>query len=313
MDQQFLEREKELFKLNAKLNAKTKKIQTNTTLKVKQVQIHTANNYFNFYEEPAPKNEPSQESLELRCKKITISNQPLKKTQEIVYPLFNRQTAKAARDDIHIHIPTGPLVSDGKEEIDHEEKTIDAKSEATLSLQNESLLTRYSNDSSAIPPANPIPNLAMPLPPPLNDIVPKSLEKKSNEGLLKFLKAKVTLLQTELEASKNMNDILEKENNKFMKKIKKFTVQNDKASSRIDTLESSLKSLQEKNAVDELTLKVDIDLNIGICSLKKYFLGQVCNNLRVEQRTDRFKRRTEGNQPLQSSLGKTIAQDSRRL
>lgn len=191
MDQLFIEREKELFKLNAKLNAKTKKIQTNPILKVpaKTVQIHTANNYFNFYEEPGPtKNDSIQESLELRCKKITITNPPVKKPQEIVYPLFNhRHTTKllVTRDDIHIHLPTGTFVSDGKEEIEIDEKSIDIKSEVTVSLRDESLLTRCSDDSSAVRPADRIPNLSMPLPPPLNDIIPKSLEKKSNDGLMK--------------------------------------------------------------------------------------------------------------------------------
>lgn len=66
----------------------------------------------------------------------------------------------------------------------------------------------------------------------------------------------MVLLQTELEAGKSQSENLEKENSRFLKKIKKLSTQNDKSSSRIDTLESSLKSLQDKNAANELALKV---------------------------------------------------------
>jgi hypothetical protein len=186
MDQQFLEREKELFKLNAKLNAKTKKIQVAA---VKPVQIHTANNNFNFYESCPAQKESHDDGLEL-CRKINISNQPARKPHEIAYPLFNRQTAKMSRvaniDAIHIHMPAGSMISDGKADAaEHDEPSVDIKSEAVDSFKNESMVTRYSDDSSAVPPANPVPNL--PMPTNLTDVIPKSLEKKniSNDGLLK--------------------------------------------------------------------------------------------------------------------------------
>jgi hypothetical protein len=188
MDQQFLEREKELFRLNAKLNAKTKKIQVAAT---KPVQIHTANNYFNYYEEPScpAQKESHDDGLELLCRKINISNQPARKPHEIVYPLFNRQTAKTNRaaniDSIHIHVPGGSMISDGKADAaENEEQSVDMKSEPVESFKNESMVTRYSDDSSAVPPANPVPNLPMP---PMTDVIPKSLEKRniSNDGLLK--------------------------------------------------------------------------------------------------------------------------------
>lgn len=200
MDQQFVEREKELFKLNAKLNAKTKKIQIIASTKsqaTKPVHIHTANNNFNYYEEPAAscpstQKESQDDGLELLCKRINISNVPVKKPQEIVYPLFNRQTAKPIRrTNIDIHLPTGTMLSDGKadhEDVD-EEKSIDVKSEAveSMSFKTESMMTRFSDDSSAIPPAERIANLSLPLPPCLMDIIPKSMERKSisNDGLLK--------------------------------------------------------------------------------------------------------------------------------
>lgn len=190
MDQQFLEREKELFKLNAKLNAKTKK-QASKAASTKPVHIVTANNNFNYYEEsPAP---PAKEShddgLELLCKKINITNQPTKKSHEIVYPWFNRQTASVARRrNLDIHMPGGSLISDGKTDFDENDATsIDINSETveSKSFRNESLMTRYSDDSSAVPPADPIPNL--PMPPNLIDVIPKSMERKNicNDGLLK--------------------------------------------------------------------------------------------------------------------------------
>lgn len=68
------------------------------------------------------------------------------------------------------------------------------------------------------------------------------------------------MLQTELEANKNLNDTLEKENVKQSKKIKKLTGLMDKANIKIESLESSLTSLQEKNASAEQGLKVKIKL-----------------------------------------------------
>lgn len=185
MDHQFLEREKELFKLNAKLNARTKRIQVIGPAKPKPVQIHTANNNLNYEEPSAPQKEPQHDGPELMCKKITISNQPIKKPQEIVYPLFNRQTAKISRDanlDLHIHLPTGSLIPDGECDADVTSETVES-----MSFKNESVLTRYSDDSSAIPPAVPPADVLLPDPPNLGDVIPKTIDKKniSNDGLQK--------------------------------------------------------------------------------------------------------------------------------
>lgn len=70
------------------------------------------------------------------------------------------------------------------------------------------------------------------------------------------MKSKVALLQTELEAGKSLNDILEKENAKHLKKIKKITTQADKTANKIETLETSLKTLQEKQEIAQQSLKV---------------------------------------------------------
>ncbi|KAG5677311.1 hypothetical protein PVAND_007080 [Polypedilum vanderplanki] len=296
MDQSFIDREKELFKLNAKLNAKSKKIDpssiiaaatsstlsisTTTKIKGKTVQIHTTNSNFNYYEEQPSDEQQQQKHLELMCKKMNITNQPVKKPQEIVYPLFNRHAHKQQQISrrVDIHMPNASLMSDGN--ADAEETDIKSiKTETAVdSFKNESLLTHCTDESSAVPPVDPIiPHiLNMPLPPPPNstDIIPKCIEKKiSNDGLLKFLKSKVVLLQTELENTQRHNDTLEKENTKQSKKVKKLTGQLDKANSKLESLESSLKSLQEKNAEHEQSLKdkdaIISELNRELSTMKE--------------------------------------------
>jgi len=211
MDQQFIEREKELFKLNAKLNAKSKKIAPSTTNVLpsvltirpqKSVQIHTANNNFNYYDEALLKDglasaeeQQQQQQFELLCKKINITNLPSKKPQEIVYPFFHRQMTKQQCRRVDIHMPTGSLMSDGKADEYSDIKLIKTETAAdveTSSLKNESLITRHSDDTSAVPPCTQptvvetLLNKQLPPAPIATDIVPKYIEKKiSNDGLLK--------------------------------------------------------------------------------------------------------------------------------
>lgn len=196
MDQAFLEREKELFKLNAKLNSKAKKITSTISNKssIKPVQIHTANSHFNYYDESmAISQKESQDEESLSCKKINISNQPPKKNHEIIYPLFNRHVVKGSRDHntLDIHLPGGLTVADGKAEIAdssaNDNISVVAISEAVSgqSFKNESLLTRFSDDSSAVAPAENITD--HPAKPIISNAVPRTIEKKniSNDGLLK--------------------------------------------------------------------------------------------------------------------------------
>lgn len=200
MDQAFLEREKELFKLNAKLNSKARKITATNSNKslVKPVQVHTANNYFNYYDEPPAisKKESQDDGLELMCTKINISNQKnqkeAKRNHEITYPLFNRPTFRGTKDhNIHIHLE-GLMVADGKAETNEAATTntnsIGVESEAVdgMCFKNESILTRCSDDSSSIAPAKNETNPSITV---ITNNVPKSIEKKniSNEGLLKYV------------------------------------------------------------------------------------------------------------------------------
>lgn len=115
--------------------------------------------------------------------------------------------------------------------------------------------------------------------------------------LYRFLKSKVALLQTELEAGKNLNDTLEKENVKHVKKIKKLTTQIDKSTDKVVTLETSLKSLQDKYAVAEQSLKVSIDFGGFLVMLLKTIsnlAGQRIDDWRTQQRIVSIKRRTKG-------------------
>lgn len=73
---------------------------------------------------------------------------------------------------------------------------------------------------------------------------------------LRFLKTKVAVLSTELEAGKNLNDTFEKENAKHLRKIKKLTAQVDKSLDLKNSLESALQNLKEKQEKSEQHLKV---------------------------------------------------------
>lgn len=186
MDQQFAEREKELIKLNAKVNAKTKKIQSNTTVTAaNKIQVQTANNNFNFYEDS------DNEGFQVKCKKINLGSLPTKKQNEVNYPQINRKL----RTNLDIHLPTSSLLPDGNAEpevninlIENENGNLEkVTTKSEKSLKAESLRTRYSDDSSAIPPVSPIPNLPRVAEEIISEVIPKSLERKnvSNEGLLK--------------------------------------------------------------------------------------------------------------------------------
>jgi hypothetical protein len=179
MEKQFAEREKELIKLNAKVNAQTKRIQSNTNTKI---QVQTANNNFNFYEDF------ENEGFQVKCKKINIGSLPTKKQNEVNYPHINRKH----RTNLNIHLPTSSLFPDGNAELEVnsliENEIVSVKSvKSEKSLKSESLKTRFSDKSSAIPPISPIENLPRVAEKIVSEVIPKILERKnvSNEGLLK--------------------------------------------------------------------------------------------------------------------------------
>lgn len=188
LDQQFAERERELIKLNAKVNARTKKVQATATAKI---QVHTSNNNLNFYDSKSD----DDEAVELlKCKKIQLESAPSKKFHEVNYPHFSR---KIVRTNLDIHLPTSSLLPDGNAEppptddksiIESETKTTTTTHDGK-SLHCESMRTRFSDDSSAVPPAQPIESLPRVAEDFVAEVIPKTLDKKnvSNEGLLKFV------------------------------------------------------------------------------------------------------------------------------
>lgn len=187
LDQQFAERERELIKLNAKVNAKTKKVQANAAAKI---QVHTTNNNLNFYDSKSD----DDDTVELlKCKKIQLEcAPPTKKFHEVNYPLFSR---KIVRTNLDIHLPTSSLMPDGNAEPVVDDKLI-IESESTpqgaadgKSLHSESMRTRFSGDSSPIPPAQPVESMPRVAEDRVAEVIPKAFDKKnvSNEGLLKFV------------------------------------------------------------------------------------------------------------------------------
>jgi hypothetical protein len=180
MDHLYADREKELFKLNAKLNAKTKKAFGNKhQVPVKPIQIVTSNNNFNYYH-----NEYEEEDImELKCKKINISNIPIKKSNEIPYPLLNRYNENhLKKNSLSIHIPRSSIKDVVKQDEEKEDKTFcfadaEVQTDKTDSCKSESLITRYSSEASIhIMHTNT-----------KTDVVSRSIEKNniSTDGLLK--------------------------------------------------------------------------------------------------------------------------------
>lgn len=191
MDQQYLEKEKELFKLNAKLNAKTKKFIGNKCVQLKTVQITTSNSNFNFYhheEITGPLSCTTAEelnNLEISCKKITIANLPVKKQNDISYPLYNRNSiasSKPKKSNIEIRIPDSHVKGqNGKDSrlqsTGSQDNLSDIRTDLTeSSFKDESMLVRYVSESSI--PQQTINH---------TQVIPKVLDKPnvSSEGLIK--------------------------------------------------------------------------------------------------------------------------------
>jgi hypothetical protein len=178
MEQHFLDREKELFKLNAKLNAKSKKNvnKVNQAIKPPPIQIITSNQNLNYYHE-----EPEPESLEIKCKKINISSQPSKKSSDIAY-LYNRNRNK--KQGLNIFLPDSTSKDSEKETFENNEDGSQftdtaAQTEETGNYKKDSsmVITRTTSESS------------LHLKHGANvDVIPKSLDKKhmTTDGLLKY-------------------------------------------------------------------------------------------------------------------------------
>uniref|UniRef100_A0A182WL13 Testis-expressed sequence 9 protein n=1 Tax=Anopheles minimus TaxID=112268 RepID=A0A182WL13_9DIPT len=97
------------------------------------------------------------------------------------------------------------------------------------------------------------------------DVVPKVLEKKniSSEGLIKFLKSKVAILQTELEASQKQNEANVKDLNLALDRLKQLEALKEQLLTRNGALERTVKKFEERNVeLDKLLKEKDAQANV---------------------------------------------------
>uniref|UniRef100_A0A182TE39 Testis-expressed sequence 9 protein n=1 Tax=Anopheles melas TaxID=34690 RepID=A0A182TE39_9DIPT len=98
------------------------------------------------------------------------------------------------------------------------------------------------------------------------DVVPKVLEKKniSSEGLIKFLKSKVAILQTELEASQKQNEANVKDLNLALDRLKQLEAVKEQLLTKNGALERTVKKYEERNVeLDKLLKEKDAQLNVS--------------------------------------------------
>ncbi|XP_053665756.1 girdin [Anopheles marshallii] len=98
------------------------------------------------------------------------------------------------------------------------------------------------------------------------DVVPKVLEKKniSSEGLIKFLKSKVAILQTELEASQKQNEANVKDLNLALDRLKQLEALKEQLLTKNGALERTVKKFEERNVeLDKMLKEKDAQLNVS--------------------------------------------------
>ncbi|XP_049290195.1 uncharacterized protein LOC125767558 [Anopheles funestus] len=98
------------------------------------------------------------------------------------------------------------------------------------------------------------------------DVVPKVLEKKniSSEGLIKFLKSKVAILQTELETSQKQNEANVKDLNLALDRLKQLEALKEQLLTKNGALERTVKKFEERNVeLDKMLKEKDAQLNVS--------------------------------------------------
>uniref|UniRef100_A0AAG5D320 Testis-expressed sequence 9 protein n=1 Tax=Anopheles atroparvus TaxID=41427 RepID=A0AAG5D320_ANOAO len=96
------------------------------------------------------------------------------------------------------------------------------------------------------------------------DVVPKVLEKKniSSDGLIKFLKSKVAILQTELESSQRQNEANVKDLHLALDRLKQLEALKEQLLTKNSALERTVKKFEERNLeLDKLLKEKDAQLN----------------------------------------------------
>ncbi|XP_053688686.1 dynein regulatory complex protein 1 [Sabethes cyaneus] len=95
------------------------------------------------------------------------------------------------------------------------------------------------------------------------DVVPKVLEKKniSSEGLIKFLKSKVAIIQTELEAVQKQNDANMKDLNLALDRLKQMENFKEQLLTKNAALERTVKKYEERNLeLDKLVKEKEVQI-----------------------------------------------------
>ncbi|XP_058065979.1 macoilin-2-like [Anopheles bellator] len=96
------------------------------------------------------------------------------------------------------------------------------------------------------------------------DVVPKVLEKKniSTEGLIKFLKSKAAILQTEMESSQKQNEANVKDLHLALDSLKQLEALKEQLLTKNGALERTVKKFEERNLeLDKLLKEKDVQLN----------------------------------------------------
>ncbi|XP_052873667.1 uncharacterized protein LOC128278985 [Anopheles cruzii] len=96
------------------------------------------------------------------------------------------------------------------------------------------------------------------------DVVPKVLEKKniSTEGLIKFLKSKAAILQTEMESSQKQNEANVKDLHLALDRLKQLEALKEQLLTKNGALERTVKKFEERNLeLDKLLKEKDVQLN----------------------------------------------------
>uniref|UniRef100_A0A182FER6 Testis-expressed sequence 9 protein n=1 Tax=Anopheles albimanus TaxID=7167 RepID=A0A182FER6_ANOAL len=96
------------------------------------------------------------------------------------------------------------------------------------------------------------------------DVVPKVLEKKniSSEGLIKFLKSKAAILQTEMESSQKQNEANVKDLHLALDRLKQLEALKEQLLTKNSALERTVKKFEERNLeLDKLLKEKDVQLN----------------------------------------------------
>uniref|UniRef100_A0A182NJP7 Testis-expressed sequence 9 protein n=1 Tax=Anopheles dirus TaxID=7168 RepID=A0A182NJP7_9DIPT len=145
------------------------------------------------------------------------------------------------------------------------------------------------------------------------DVVPKVLEKKniSSEGLIKFLKSKVAILQTELEASQKQNEANVKDLNLALDRLKQLEAVKEQLLTKNGALERTVKKYEERNVELDKTLK-EKDAQLNVAAKELYGARSEIRNLAHANQTQE-KRLFKAQEEVESLRIKlSIANDSEK-